>query len=770
MSIIVFNNYLLFVKAYIFKDIGSDSYNHAYPFFVHISNYIRNEGIPKWSFSQGMGQNIFPGGSFNPFCFILCMLDPNHLAYGIVYVEIFKILLCGIFFYLYLETLLTDRYIASVGAILCSFSGYIILGSSGWYVHSLFVTYGAFFLFSFEKLFKKNEWIFFPISVALIGSFSPFYLYMFGVFIFFYAIFRYFNEYGADIKGLLLFYLKLFCLTVLGISMSSIFFFSELQRMLQSPRIGGEAGYYNTLLQSPVFAYGSFEHNITALFRLFSNDILGTGSHYHGWYNYLEAPVFYCGIITIILTPQLFFLISKQKRLIFCIFFTFWVLMVIFPFFRYAFYLFTGNYYKGGLSFFIPVIFIFYSLTALNIIKKKKTINLPVLFATFILLIIILYFPYFPEKASPIVKEIRTIVTSFIIIYSILVYLLSIKKYSNIAKMALLIIICVEAILFSYITVNKRFVVTKDELNDKVGYNDYTMEVLKYLQSHDKSFYRINKDYASGISKHTSLNDAMIQGYYGTSSYYSFNQMYYIKFLSDTGVIQTDNEHATRWALGLIARPFLQTFASVKYNLVKLEDSAYLKFGYEKIKTFNNVHLLKNKNFLPLGFTYDKYISYENFMQLTARQKEIILFRCVVINQKNQKIHNELDIYRVDDTPGIYTMDLYQKDIAVRKKDVFNIHKHAHNFIKGDIHLEKKKLLFFSIPYDKGWIAIVDGQKVFPELVNVGFMGLMLEQGNHTIELKYTLPYFDDCLAISILSLLIYFVSVYFYCNRKNKT
>jgi len=58
--------------------------------------------------------------------------------------------------------------------------------------------------------------------------------------------------------------------------------------------------------------------------------------------------------------------------------------------------------------------------------------------------------------------------------------------------MALLIIICVEAILFSYITVNKRFVVTKDELNDKVGYNDYTMEVLKYLQSHDKSFYRIN--------------------------------------------------------------------------------------------------------------------------------------------------------------------------------------------------------------------------------------------------------------------------------------
>jgi len=768
ISIIVFNNYLFCFNVYIFKDIGSDSYNHGYPNFVHISEYLRNEGIPKWSFSQGMGQNIFPGGISNPFCVILYLIGQDHLAYGIAYVEVLKILLCGIFFYLYIRTLLSDNYISIVGAILCSFSGYIILGS-GWYGHSLFVTYGAFLLFSFEKLFKNNVWIFFPLSVALIGAFNPFYLYMFGVFIFFYTMFRYFDEYGFDIKGLLLFYFKLFYLAVLGISMVFLFMFNDLQRMLQSPRVGGEAGYFDKLIQSYLLGFGSFEHNITALFRLFSNDILGTGSEYKGWYNYLEAPIFYCGIITIILIPQVFCFVRNRKRIIFSIFFAFWVFIVIFPFFRYSFYLFSGNYYKGGLSFFIPAVLLFFSLNALNIIIKKNTINLPVLISTFLSLIVLLYFPYFPENISPVVNEIRTLVTSFLIVYTILIYLLSLQKYTTIAKISLLIILCVEAMFFSYITVNKRFVVTSDELKNKVGYNDYTIEALEYIQTHDKSFFRINKDYASGNSMHTSLNDAMIQGYYGTPSYCSFNQLYYIKFLSDTGVIQRENEHHTRWAPGLISRPILQTFASVKYHLSKREDSPYLNFGYEKLETFNNVHLLKNKNFLPLGYTYDKYIEYNDFIMLSSRKKEITLLRSVVVNSDVKDMLGGMDIYNIADTPNTYTIDIYQNDIEMLKSDVLNLERHSHNSIKGTIHLKKKKLLFFSIPYDKGWIATVDGEKVKPILVNIGFMALLLDKGIHRVELKYTIPYYEIGIIISIFSLLIYIISIYIYYKNSLK-
>ncbi len=42
----------------LYKDIGSDSVNSYYPDFVHLSNYIRSQGFPSWSFCVGMGQDL----------------------------------------------------------------------------------------------------------------------------------------------------------------------------------------------------------------------------------------------------------------------------------------------------------------------------------------------------------------------------------------------------------------------------------------------------------------------------------------------------------------------------------------------------------------------------------------------------------------------------------------------------------------------------------------------------------------------------------------
>ncbi|MBC7553436.1 MAG: hypothetical protein H7257_05615, partial [Taibaiella sp.] len=58
--IIVFKDYIFFDKHYFFKDIGSDSINFSYPVMYHIANYMGKYGLPKWSFSMGMGQSAFP--------------------------------------------------------------------------------------------------------------------------------------------------------------------------------------------------------------------------------------------------------------------------------------------------------------------------------------------------------------------------------------------------------------------------------------------------------------------------------------------------------------------------------------------------------------------------------------------------------------------------------------------------------------------------------------------------------------------------------------
>ena len=42
----------------LYRDISRDSWNSYYMDFVHLSNYIRTDGFPSWSFHIGMGQDM----------------------------------------------------------------------------------------------------------------------------------------------------------------------------------------------------------------------------------------------------------------------------------------------------------------------------------------------------------------------------------------------------------------------------------------------------------------------------------------------------------------------------------------------------------------------------------------------------------------------------------------------------------------------------------------------------------------------------------------
>jgi uncharacterized membrane protein YfhO len=81
---------------------------------------------------------------------------------------------------------------------------------------------------------------------------------------------------------------------------------------------------------------------------------------------------------------------------------------------------------------------------------------------------------------------------------------------------------------------------------------------------------------------------------------------------------------------------------------------------------------------------------------------------------------------------------------------------HTQNRIAGTITLERKGLMFFAIPYDKGWSARVDGNKAELSLVNAGFLGLIMDKGTHTVELKFEPPYLIAGAATSLISLLVY--------------
>ena len=106
------------------------------------------------------------------------------------------------------------------------------------------------------------------------------------------------------------------------------------------------------------------------------------------------------------------------------------------------------------------------------------------------------------------------------------------NKTRYLGTILLLLMVTIEIIYMTSNSVNNREVLTPQKMEAKLGYNDFTIEAIEQLKIQDKSFYRINKDYYSNYTDHTSLNDAKYQRYFGTASYLSFNQKYYIEFLN----------------------------------------------------------------------------------------------------------------------------------------------------------------------------------------------------------------------------------------------
>ena len=69
--------------------------------------------------------------------------------------------------------------------------------------------------------------------------------------------------------------------------------------------------------------------------------------------------------------------------------------------------------------------------------------------------------------------------------------------------------------------------------------------------------------------------------------------------------------------------------------------------------------------------------------------------------------------------------------------------------------MSQKKLLVLSVAYSSGWTAYMDGQKKPLYQVNGMFTGLMLEAGDHTVELRYRTPYLIPGLMISICCIVV---------------
>lgn len=762
---IVFHKFILGFAVYLFKDMGSDTLNYSYPAFINIAETIRSGALPGWSFEQGMGQNVFPFSLNDPATYLLYLLGGDNLAFGIVWVEVFKIVCSGLLFFGFLKKLNLDANAAYIGGLLYAFSGFMIVGS-GWYLFSTIGLYAALLLLSFEMLYSEKKWWLFPISVALFAAFNFVNLYICSVFLLLYLIFRVLSEETMNLRKLPVIGMNMLLLGTLGVLISSVFSLPNLFQMIDSPRVSGDASFMNQLASLPVFARGDTNYLTTLVMRTFSSDMVGNGSAYKGWGNYMEAPLSYCGLISLLLMSHVFVFLKTRQKIVYGSFIGIFILAEIFPWFRRGVWLFQGDYFRD-FSLYVSIVFILFAVLALDKIIKSGKVNVYLLCFNFIVLMIFLYFPYDfnypnrlgqPQKLEQVLNRgIQAEVAVFLVLITASLILFSSGKFRRYAQLLLLAVTFLELASFTYGSVNKRVVVTADELNKKIGYNDYSIESIAFIKQQDADFFRMEKNYGSSPAINSSLNDSKVQHYFGSSSYHSFNQPNYIKFLSSCNVLNQASVNDARWVVGVRGLPILQVLTGVRYLLFRGDWSLKPALAgiYFEIGKFGDVSVLKSKYALPLGVAYDTYMVQSDFDRLDTDRKHAALLKAIIV--PDDLAPNLAELTRISDGDvGQYSLEELAMDTDKLKANSFRIGSFSNNAIDGEISTNSKKLVFFSIPFDSGWSAKVNGEDVEILLVDGGLSAVLIQPGDNVLSLRYSPPFVKYGLYLTLLGLFIF--------------
>lgn len=188
--------------------------------------------------------------------------------------------------------------------------------------------------------------------------------------------------------------------------------------------------------------------------------------------------------------------------------------------------------------------------------------------------------------------------------------------------------------------------------------------------------------------------------------------------------------------------------------------------GWSYYATQNGFDIWQNDYYIPLGFTYDEYISRTQYDALQESDRDLSMLKAVVLD--DDQILRYGDILQDAQTGSMsFTQDAYYKDCLARRASSCSTFSRDNTGFTAQITTTKDQLVFFSVPYEKGWTATVNGEPVKVEKVNVGFMAVKVPQGTSTIRFNYMTPGLIPGIFITLGAVGIFLLYLSFWKRKK---
>lgn len=230
----------------------------------------------------------------------------------------------------------------------------------------------------------------------------------------------------------------------------------------------------------------------------------------------------------------------------------------------------------------------------------------------------------------------------------------------------------------------------------------------------------------------------------------------------------------------------LRPLLSVKYLLNRKDGTPFVESstnntrmaGWSYYKSDGGYYIYENENYIPYGFSYDYYMTYDLCESFDESSRTKLMLKAILLSDEQIEKYGHLmkDIITTNDGPfigygmldiSLTTTDMEIDSAARAETSAFYFESDNRGFT-AKVEREKENLVFFSVPYDEGWTATVNGKPVEIEKVNAGFMAVKVDAGESLIRFDYMTPGLKLGILVSTVSAAIFLIYILVIIFRRN--
>ena len=222
----------------------------------------------------------------------------------------------------------------------------------------------------------------------------------------------------------------------------------------------------------------------------------------------------------------------------------------------------------------------------------------------------------------------------------------------------------------------------------------------------------------------------------------------------------------TNYALrGLLSVEYLITTPEKRESF---EDEA--DEGWTYLGDVDGYTLYRNDNYVPMGFTYDYYVTEATYQTSIKTLRSNLLMRALVLEDEDLEKYSPYLTELSEDMLNDLHYDSYSQDCADRRAHSCSVFQMNNAGFHAEITLEKQNLVFFSVPYDDGFTAYVNGEKTDILRVDEGLMAVLCPAGASSIDFVYQAAGLSASRVVTAVAIPVWVVYVAYFVRRKRRS